>query len=226
LVFDDRVAVVTGGTGALGSAVCHAFARAGAAVVAVARSAAEAPEPGVEVEPADLLDEASTLALADRVRARHGRCDALVCTAGGFAAGTPIAEAGLADWQQQLDLNATTAFLACRAFLPLMLERGEGSIVLVSSRAARRPFATGVPYAVSKAAVIAFGEALAVEVRDQGVRVNVVLPSVIDTPANRAAGGDPSKWVSPASLAATILTLCAEVTQDVSGAVVPVYGRA
>ncbi len=107
-----------------------------------------------------------------------------------------------------------------------MLERGEGSIVLVSSRAARRPFATAVPYAVSKAAVIALGEALAVEVRDQGVRVNVVLPSVIDTPANRAGGGDPSRWVSPASFAATILTLCAEVTQDVSGAVVPVYGLA
>jgi NAD(P)-dependent dehydrogenase (short-subunit alcohol dehydrogenase family) len=226
VVFEGSVAVVTGGTGALGSAVCQAFARAGAAVVAVARAAAEPPAPGVEVEAADLLDEASCLALAERVKTRHGRCDALVCAAGGFAAGTPIAESSLSDWQSQLDLNATTAFLACRAFLPLMLERGAGSIVLVSSRAARRPFATGVPYAVSKAAVIALGEALAVEVRDQGVRVNVVLPSIIDTPANRAGGGDPSTWVSPASLAATILTLCAEVTQDVSGAVIPVYGRA
>ncbi len=100
MVFDDRVAVVTGGTGALGSAVCQAFARAGAAVVAVGRSAAEPPGPGVEVEAADLLDEASCLALAERVKARHGRCDALVCAAGGFAAGTPIAEARLSDWQR------------------------------------------------------------------------------------------------------------------------------
>src|SRR5690242_14884687 len=138
MIVEQRVAVVTGGTGALGSAVCQAFARAGAKVVAVARSASEPPDDGVEVEAVDLLDEAACLALAERVRDRHGRCDALVACAGGFAAGTPVAEARLADWRGQLDLNATTAFLACRAFLPLMLERGEGAIVLVSSRAALR----------------------------------------------------------------------------------------
>jgi NAD(P)-dependent dehydrogenase (short-subunit alcohol dehydrogenase family) len=226
MVFDDQVAVVTGGTGALGGAVCQAFAHAGATVVAVGRSAGESPGERIEVEAVDLLDEAACLGLADRVRARHGRCDALVCCAGGFAAGSPVAEAALADWRSMMDLNATTAFLSCRAFLPLMLEQGSGAIVLVSSRAARRPFAGGVPYAVSKATVIALTEALAVETRDGGVRVNAVLPSVIDTPANRAGGGDPSTWVTPASLAATILALCADTAHDVSGAVVPVYGRA
>jgi NAD(P)-dependent dehydrogenase (short-subunit alcohol dehydrogenase family) len=224
---DGHVAVVTGGTGALGRAVADAFQDAGATVIATSRRSAESGRPRLHVTGVDLADEQAMLALGREVVERHGRCDHLVCCAGGWAGGTPLAETSLEAWQNQLTQNATTAFLAARAFLPAMLGAGRGSIVLVGSRTALEPAAGQVPYGVSKAAVVALTKALAAEVRDRGVTVDCVLPSVIDTPANRAAfpNADPARWVSPASLAATILWLSSE-TRDVSGAIVPVYGQA
>jgi NAD(P)-dependent dehydrogenase (short-subunit alcohol dehydrogenase family) len=226
---EGHVAVVTGGTGGLGRAVASAFLAAGARVVATTRNPVdEETHERLTVEAVDLVDERSMLGLADVVRERYGRCDHVVCCAGGFAAGTPVAELSLELWRRQLELNATSAFLAARAFLPLMLEARRGSIVLVGSRAALQPFAGGVPYSVSKAAVVALTQALAVELRDQGVTANCVLPSVIDTPANRAASpdADPSRWVTPEEIAETILWLCTSGARETSGAVIPVYGRA
>lgn len=224
-----RTVVVTGGTGALGSAVCDAFLADGATVVATGRTADGAPgRAGLEQVAVDLTDEADALRLGAHVRERHGRCDALVCCAGGFAAGTPVATASLADWRRQLDLNATTAFLAARALVGLLQERPDSAVVLVASRSALQPFAGAAPYAASKAAVVALAQVLALEGREHGMRANAVVPSVIDTPANRAAmpDADTSRWVAPASLAATIRWLCSDAAADVSGAVVPVYGRA
>ena len=226
---EGHVAVVTGGTGALGRAVASAFIAAGARVVATTRHAVDGEShERLSVEAVDLVDEASMLALADRVRERYGRCDALVCCAGGFESGPSVAEAPLALWQRMLDLNATSCFLASRAFLPLMLEARRGSIVLVGSKAALNPFKGGVPYSVSKATVIALTKALAVELRDQGVTVNCVLPSVIDTPANRTESpdADVSRWVTPEELAETIVWLSSSAARETSGAVIPVYGRA
>ncbi|HEY1478924.1 MAG TPA: SDR family NAD(P)-dependent oxidoreductase [Gaiellales bacterium] len=226
---EGHVAVVTGGTGGLGRAVASAFLAAGARVIATTRNPVDGEtHERLTIEAVDLVDEASMLAFADRVRERHGRCDHLVCCAGGFAAGTPVAEMSLDVWRRQLDLNATSAFLAARALLPLMLEARRGSIVLVGSRAALQPFAGAVPYSVSKAAVIALTGALAVELRDKGVTVNCVLPSVIDTPANRAGSPDAdyTRWVTPEDLAETMLWLCSSAARETSGAVIPVYGRA
>jgi NAD(P)-dependent dehydrogenase (short-subunit alcohol dehydrogenase family) len=150
----------------------------------------------------------------------------LACCAGGFEAGANVAAAPLALWHRLLDLNATSCFLACRAFLPLMLESRRGSIVLVGAKAALHPFPGGVPYSVSKATVIALTKALAVEVRDQGVTVNCVLPSVIDTPANRATGTNVARGVTPEQLAETILWISSADARETSGAILPVYGRA
>ena len=142
----------------------------GARVVATTRHAVDGEShERLSIEAVDLVDEESMLGLAELVRERYGRCDVLVCCAGGFEAGTRVAEAPLALWQRMLDLNATSCFLASRAFLPLMLEARRGSIVLVGAKAALNPFPGGVPYSVSKATVIALTKALAVEVRDQGV---------------------------------------------------------
>jgi NAD(P)-dependent dehydrogenase (short-subunit alcohol dehydrogenase family) len=226
---EGHVAVVTGGTGALGRAVASAFLAAGARVVATTRHAVDGgAHDRLSIEAVDLVDETSMLGLADLVRERYGRCDILVCCAGGFESGTNVAEAPLALWHRLLELNATSCFLASRAFLPLMLEARRGSIVFVGAKAGLNPFTGGVPYSVSKSTVIALTKALAVEVRDQGVTVNCVLPSVIDTPANRAESpdADVSRWVTPEELAETIVWLSSSAARETSGAVIPVYGRA
>jgi NAD(P)-dependent dehydrogenase (short-subunit alcohol dehydrogenase family) len=226
---EGQIAVVTGGTGALGRAVASAFVAEGARVVATTRHPVDGEtHERLAIEAVDLADEQSVLALADLVRQRYGRCDILACCAGGFDAGTQVAEAPLELWRRMLDLNATSCFLASRAFLPLMLEARRGSIVLVGAKAALNPFKGGVPYSVSKAAVIALAQALAVELRDQGVTVNCVLPSVLDTPANRAASpdADVSRWVTPEEFAETIVWLASPAARETSGAVIPVYGRA
>jgi NAD(P)-dependent dehydrogenase (short-subunit alcohol dehydrogenase family) len=224
---DGQVAVVTGGTGALGRAVASAFVAAGARVVATTRHAVDGEShERLSIEAVDLVDEESMLGLAALVRERYGRCDVLACCAGGFEAGVNVAAAPLALWRRLLDLNATSCFLACRAFLPLMLESRRGSIVLVGAKAALHPFPGGVPYSVSKATVIALTKALAVEVRDQGVTVNCVLPSVLDTPANRATGTNVARGVTPEQLAETILWISSADARETSGAILPVYGRA
>ena len=163
------------------------------------------------------------------MRGRHGRCDALVCCAGGFASGVNVHDDGAPEqWQRQLALNTTTAFTSCHAFLPMMLERGEGAIVLVGSRAALQPFAGGVPYAVSKAATMALAQALHAEVRQQGLTVNAIVPSTIDTPQNREASpdADTSKWVPPDQIAALVVALCSGAGRATGGGAIPVYGRA
>jgi NAD(P)-dependent dehydrogenase (short-subunit alcohol dehydrogenase family) len=225
--FDGQVAVVTGATGGLGPAVVEAFRERGATVFATTRAEAAAEAGGVVQVRVDLTSEVDVLALADRVRAEAGRCDALLCCAGGFAPGRP-SDSSLENWHRQLELNATTAFLSVRAFLPLMLEAGRGAIVLVSSRSAVEPSPGAVGYAAGKGAVLALAAAAAAEGRERGVRTNTVLPSIIDTPANRSAmpDADHDRWVAPSSIAGVMAWLCSDEAADVSGTVLPVYGRA
>jgi NAD(P)-dependent dehydrogenase (short-subunit alcohol dehydrogenase family) len=157
--------------------------------------------------------------------------DGAVLTAGGWRGGAPLyaPEAGSA-WQAMFDSNLETARQALQALLPPMVKAGRGRVVLIGSRAAVRPWesANAAAYAAAKAAVVALVQAVAAEVLDSGVRVNAVLPSVIDTPANRRAmpKADPSRWVSTASLARVISFLLSDDSLDISGAAIPVYGRA
>jgi NAD(P)-dependent dehydrogenase (short-subunit alcohol dehydrogenase family) len=237
----DRSVLITGGMGGLGGAVTTAFLEAGWRVVLPTRRdtnhTSDTTDTGdtgragrAEVLPGvDLTDQA---AVAAAVRTAAGRADAplraVVNLVGGYAGGTNVHELPLADFEQQFTLNLRPTFLVTRAALPHLIDAGGGSIVCVSSRAAVQPFAGSSGYIASKAAVTAFAQAVAVEYRNAGVRCNVVLPSTIDTPANRAAQPDADfgRWVAPAHIAATIRFLAGDESADTSGAAIPVYGRA
>ena len=147
---------------------------------------------------------------------------------GGFAGGQPVWETRDDTWQRMLDLNLNTAFYMVRAVLPHMVAAGRGRIVAVGSRTGVEPAANFGAYGVSKAALTALIRTIAAEVRQTGVTANLVLPSVIDTDANRAASptADFSRWVRPESIAALLLWLASDAAADVNGAAIPIYGRA
>jgi NAD(P)-dependent dehydrogenase (short-subunit alcohol dehydrogenase family) len=228
-----QVILVTGGTGALGTAVARAGLEAGATVVVTYRDAGgrdallaavpAAARPGLDAVPADATDGASVRALVDAVLARHGRLDVLVNAVGGFAAGD-LLSTDEAAWDRMLALNLRSAYLACRAALPSMLAAGRGRVVNVASRSVVPPAGGFIAYTVAKAGVIAFTQALAHEVRARGVTVNAVLPSTMDTEANRRAmpGADRARWVRPESVAAAILLLASDAAADVTGTLLAV----
>jgi NAD(P)-dependent dehydrogenase (short-subunit alcohol dehydrogenase family) len=147
---------------------------------------------------------------------------------GGYRDGEPFTELSVEGWQEQIDLNLWPLLLTLGAFLPGMVARGGGRVVAVSSRAALRPFAGSAAYAATKAAVITAVQAASEEVKHAGVCVNAILPSVIDTPLNRAAmpEADPGRWVRPEEIGAVVRFLCSPEASAVTGAAIPVYGRA
>ena len=225
----DASVVVSGGTGGLGSAVTAKLLDAGWHVVVpyVDERELERIErhPQLELVAADLFDPDAAAAVVARA---GGRLGALVNLVGGFASGGRVHETPVADFETQFRLNLRPAYLLCHAALPRMLEAGAGSIVCVSSRAALRPFSGAAGYIASKAAVLAFVDALAAEYTGDGIRVNAILPSVIDTPGNRASqpDADHSRWVKPEQIADVISFLCSEESVAIGGAHIPVYGRA
>jgi NAD(P)-dependent dehydrogenase (short-subunit alcohol dehydrogenase family) len=147
---------------------------------------------------------------------------------GGFAVGGRVHETPIEEFENQLHLNLRPTYLMTQATLPAMIEDGGGSIVCVGTRAAVQPFPGAAGYIASKAAVIAFAKAVAVEYQDDGIRCNAILPSVIDTPTNRAAmpNADHDRWVKPDAIAGVISNLLSNDSEPVSGAAIPVYGRA
>jgi NAD(P)-dependent dehydrogenase (short-subunit alcohol dehydrogenase family) len=221
--------VLSGGTGGLGSAVTRTLLEAGWHVVVPYVNEHELervqPHPNLELLPADLFDARAAAAVVARAGERLG---ALVNLVGGFASGGRVHETSIEDFEQQFRLNLRPTYLLCQAALPRLLEGGGGAIVCVSTRAALRPFAGAAGYISSKAAVLAFVDALAAEYTTAGVRANAILPSVIDTPANRTAqpDADHSRWVSPEQIAGVIRFLCSDESTPISGAHIPVYGRA
>jgi NAD(P)-dependent dehydrogenase (short-subunit alcohol dehydrogenase family) len=225
----DASAVISGGTGGLGSAVTRTLLEAGWHVVVpyVEERELERLErhPRLELLEADLFDPQAAAAVLAQA---PGRLGALVNLVGGFAAGGRVHETPVEDFERQFRLNLRPTYLLCQAALPRLLDGGAGAIVCVSTRAALRPFPGAAGYISSKAAVLAFVDALATEYTADGVRTNAILPSVIDTPANRASqpDADHSRWVSPEQIAAVIRFLCAEESAPISGAHIPVYGRA
>jgi NAD(P)-dependent dehydrogenase (short-subunit alcohol dehydrogenase family) len=229
----DRTVLVTGGTGALGGAVCDAFLESGWRVactwVVPQERERMGKREGLDLIQADLFDEgAVTEAVRQAAGADGAPLRAVAQLVGGYLAGPRVEDLTLDQFEGQLRLNLRPTFLVVRAAVPILAQAGGGGIVCVSARAAMRPFPGAAAYAASKAAVATFAEAVAVENRDSGVRCNAVVPSVIDTPANRAAepDADHARWVQPAEIAKVIRFLCSDESAPVSGAAVPVYGRA
>lgn len=233
--FSQTVSLVAGGTGGLGRAVALEFLTAGAVVAATYRKQAEYDELAqaagenaarLEGHRVDVTDEAATRQLVEAVVARHGRLDALVNTVGGYAGGVNLAELDSRVLDRQLALNLRSGFALARAVLPAMLTAGRGSIVNIAAKAALQPSAGAAAYAASKAAALALMTALAAETLGTGVRVNSVLPSVIDTPANRGSmpKANFAKWPKPEEIARVILFLCSGDAEVIHGAAIPVYG--
>jgi NAD(P)-dependent dehydrogenase (short-subunit alcohol dehydrogenase family) len=224
-----KTALVTGGTGGLGAAVTGELRAGGWRVVVpwVEERELQRVERGDDLVlvQADILDAAQAAAA---VEAAGDDLRAVVNLVGGFAQGGRVHETPVEDFEAMLRLNLRSAYLVCAAALPRLQAAGGGAIVCVSARAALRPFAGAAGYAVAKAGVLAFVGALDAEYRDDGIRANAILPSVIDTPANRAAmpEADTSRWVRPDEIARTIRWLCSDDSSATSGAHVPVYGRA
>lgn len=232
--FNDQVAVVTGAAGNLGRALCAALLEQGAKLAMLDISPERLAQVGQtlpggerEVFPVDLLAPGEAERVIAAVKARYGRIDILANVAGGFAMGPPLHETDDATWDRMLDLNLRSVFHCCRAAVPIMLAQGAGAIVNVSARAALSAKGHMGPYCASKAGVIALTESLAQEHKEQGIRVNCILPGTVDTPENRAAmpDQDHARWVPPAALADVMLFLASDAARCVTGAAVPVYGR-
>ncbi|MGH8540617.1 MAG: SDR family oxidoreductase, partial [Stenotrophobium sp.] len=175
---------------------------------------------------ADLMDAASAAKAVEATQSRFGRIDALCNIAGGFAMGTPVHATSAADWQKMQDLNAGTLLNIVRAVTPKMLAQGGGKIVNIGSLAGLKAGAQMGAYSAAKSAVIRITEAMSAELREHNINVNCVLPSIIDTPPNRASvpGADFSKWVAPSDLANVILFLCSDSSRAIHGAAIPVVG--
>jgi len=222
-------AIISGGSGGLGSAVTATLLQAGWRVVVpyVDEHELERLEPSdaLVTIAADLFDPAAVAGVVERA---GPSLRAVVNLVGGFAEGGRVHETPIDDFEKQFRLNLRPTYLLSQAGIPPMLAGGGGAIVCVSTRAAVRPFPGAAGYITSKAAVLAFVDALAVEYTADGIRANAILPSVIDTPANRAAqpDADHSRWVPPEQIGRVIRFLCSEDSAPTSGAHVPVYGRA
>lgn len=230
-----KVALITGAAGHLGRAVAQAFARAGASLVLVDLKSAGLQETqaqlGADVEclsvPTDLMCPESVSEMGRQIFANRQYIDILANIAGGFTMGPPLHETSDRDWAFMMDLNARTVFYSCKIIIPNMLAHGSGSIINVAARAALAGRANMAPYCASKAAVITLTESLAAEHLNTGIRVNCVLPSVLNTPQNRAEmpDADHGSWVQPAALADVILFFASDAARCVTGAALPVYGR-
>src|SRR5215467_2071341 len=225
---DGRVAVVTGGTGALGQAVVLRLLADGAAVAVpyavederarLTQRVAAADRQRLILQSADVIDLKAMTAFAESVVAARGKIDILVAGVGGFAGGS-LLETDLETWKRMLDLNLTSAFSVAKAVLPAMVRARYGRVVVVASRAVVPPGAGFIAYTVAKAGVIAFAQALCQETRDHGITVNVVLPSTMDTPANRGAMPDSDRkgWVPVEAVADAIAVLAREASGHITG---------
>lgn len=223
MTLDVRRVLVTGANGALGRAVITQARAAGAETIGVdiALDADLATLPGVWRE-LDLTDTTAVIAAF----ADFGEFDALCNVAGGFTMGTSAYAATDEEWNAMFRMNVDTMRNAVRASVPMMIRRGRGSIINVGAHAAREGLPNMSAYCAAKSTVMRLTESLAGELRGHGINVNAVLPSILDTPRNRAEmpDADYSLWVRPLDLASVILFLCSDAARAVHGALVPVVG--
>lgn len=220
--------IVTGAAGGLGGAVAERLLSYGWRVVASTSKPDQRLPDGVVRVVADLMVPAAVAELVAVADHPEAPLRAVVNLVGGYAGGSRVHETPIEDFEAQLRLNLRPTYLVTAAALPYLIGVGGGSVVCVSSRAAVRPFPGAAGYITAKAALLAFVDALAVEYREERVRVNAVLPSVIDTPGNRTAqpNADFGRWVTPAQVAEVICALVSPTSAATSGAHIPVYGLA
>lgn len=229
----NQTVLVTGAGGNLGRALAQLFAQRGARLVLLERDGAHLRRVyGDDNErqlllQADLLVQDQVDAAVSAAQERFGGIDVLCNIAGGFRMGPPVHETPDADWDFLFGLNTKSVVHAVRAVVPGMIASGGGRIVSVAANSALNGVAGMAAYCASKDAVIRITEAMAAELKDKGINVNCVLPSVIDTPENRAAmpDADPGRWVSPDALAEVIAFLASDGARAVNGAAIPVVGR-
>jgi NAD(P)-dependent dehydrogenase (short-subunit alcohol dehydrogenase family) len=233
--FDGKIVLVAGGTGGLGHAVSLAFLEEGAKVVVTYRAQqgldalkTTAGKAGSELEgySVDVTDEAPVRQLVEKILGKHRRLDAMVNTVGGYAGGTKLWELETKVFDQMLALNLRSTYALSRATVRAMLKEGHGAIVNVASKAALDHAAGAAAYSASKSAAVALLDSLAADLKGSGVRVNTILPSIIDTEANRKAMPkvDFAKWPKPEDIARVILFLCSDDARVIHGAAIPVYG--
>jgi NAD(P)-dependent dehydrogenase (short-subunit alcohol dehydrogenase family) len=233
--FEEQVILVAGGTGGLGRAVSLAFLEEGASVVVTFRGqeeldglkrAAGTKSERVEGHLADVTDEAAVRQLIENIVRKYGRLDALVNVVGGYAGGTALWDLETKVFDQMMALNLRSGYALSRAAVRVMLKKGHGAIVNVAAKAAIDHAAGAAAYAASKAAALALLDSLAADLKGSGVRANTILPSIIDTEANRKAmpTADFSKWPKPEDIARVILFLCSKDAKVIHGAAIPVFG--
>lgn len=221
-MLQDKVVIVTGANGALGRVAAALAASQGAEVVAL--DLRFDGTPGARRFALDLTDGAAAAACV----AGLGRVDVVLNIAGGFAMGPSVHETTDEQWEHMTRMNVTTTRSMINAVVPGMLARGRGSIVNVGALAAREGQAQMGAYCVAKSTVMRLTESLSKELRSQGINVNAVLPSILDTPTNRAdmPDADFSRWVAPVDLAAVMCFLGSDAARAVHGALLPVSGLA
>jgi NAD(P)-dependent dehydrogenase (short-subunit alcohol dehydrogenase family) len=235
-----KVVLVAGGTGGLGRAVSSAFIEDGARVIvtfrrpgdldelkkAASAKLVEADGASLEGYAVDVTDETAVAKLMDGIVERHRRLDCLVNAVGAYAGGVKLWEMEAKVFEQQIALNLRAGFVLVRAAARVMVKQGSGAIVNVTSKAAVEHAAGASAYAASKAAAVAMIDSLAADLKGTGVRANSIMPSIIDTPANRKAmpKADFAKWPKPEEIARVILFLCSDEAKLIQGAAVPVYG--
>ncbi len=229
--FSGQTVLVTGAAGNLGRAVAAAFAAADARLVLVDLDGDALRQhfgDGAKhlLAPTDLLERAEVDATVHSAIERFGRIDVACNLAGGFRMGAPVHETADPDWNFLFDVNTRTLLNVARAVVPQMLTAGGGRLVNVGAFAAQKGTARMGPYCASKSAVIRLTESMSGELRERGVNVNCVLPTIIDTPENRAAmpEADPARWVAPGDLASVIVFLASPAARAIHGAAIPVSG--
>ena len=236
--FTNQCVVITGASGNLGSAVARAFVDRGANVVLVDRSREHMEHAGFTddarhlISVTDLLDQTQVNAMVQAAVAKFGGIHVLCNIAGGFRMGEAVHETSDGNWDFLFDINARTLLHASRAVVPQMLKQpssasgSRGKIINIGAFGAQKGGAQMGAYAASKASVMRLTESMAAELREQGINVNAVLPTIIDTPQNRKdmPDADPAKWVAPQALADVVMFLASDAARAVHGALVPVTG--
>lgn len=223
MCLQGKVLVVTGGTGALGRVVTPLLSHAGGKVIVIDRSSPLHGQSNQRGFAADVTDETDVSRVVNDVIKREGRLDVLINLVGGFASGHAT-ETDLTVWQNMLTLNVTAAFVLSKAVIPHMVAQKAGRIIHIAAKAAIDPFPGAAAYIISKASLVSLIQVLALELSDTGVTVNGILPSTIDTPANRTSmpTADPSKWVRPESIAQILVFLASDRADQINGALIPV----